>query len=136
MMRRVIAWVSASVLLGTLLVAASIDSASAYRPWGSTSAKHQVMKPHCAYYPYRYVVDAPSDEWSAEVFLVGPRGGGIASAAFDSRADHDRARSSWRLCRPSIIAGRYKMKMKITWLRGYEKREGWVKPSYFRLRRR
>ncbi len=136
MTRRVIAWLSASVLLGTLLVVASIDSATAYRPWGSTSAKNQVMKPHCAHYGYRYVVDPPSDEWSAEIFLKGPRGGGIASAAIDSRADPARGRALWRLCRPSIVAGRYTMKMKITWLRGYEKHEGWVKPSHFRLRRR
>ena len=136
MLRRMLAWVIAATMVGTALVTASMESAGAYRPWGHTAAKNQVLKRSCAHYPYRYRVTAPSDEWAAEVFLVGPRGGGIASAAFDSRADPDRGRAGWRLCRASLIAGRYKMRMKITWLRGYEKHEGWVKPSSFRLRRR
>lgn len=136
MLRRVIAWASAAVLLSTLLVAASATTATAYRPWGETSARNQVLKPGCKTYHYRYVVDPPSREWAAEIFLKGPRGGGIAHAVLDSNADPARGHRTWRLCRASLIAGRHKIKMKVTWLRGFEKREGWVKPSYFRLRRR
>ncbi len=95
-----------------------------------------MIKRSCHYYPYRYVVDPPTDQWAAEIFLVGPRGGGIASAAIDSASDRARGKRFWRLCRASVISGRYKMRMKITWQRGFDRHEGWVKPSHFRLRRR
>lgn len=136
MMSRVIAGATSGLLMSTGLVAGSASTAGAYQPWGSTTAKNQVVKRSCHYYPYRYRIQAPTDEWSAEIFLVGPKGGGIASAALDAASDRARGKRFWRLCRASVISGRHTMRMKITWLRGYEKHEGWVKPSHFRLRRR
>ncbi len=136
MMRKILAWANTTLLLTTLVLVASADSAAAYRPWGSSWSKNQVMKPRCASYPYRYRVNPPSKDWAAEIFLVGPHGRGIASDAVDSDADPARGRKSWRLCRPSITAGRYRIKMRVTWLRGFENHVAWVKPTSFRMRRR
>lgn len=135
MLRRLIAGSSA----GLLLVAAGLvgsTAEAAYKPWGSTRAADQVLKRSCAYYPYRYRINPPVDDWAAEIFLSGPGGVPLASAALDVDSDPASGRQHWRLCRPSISPGRYKMRMKITYIRDYQKFEGFVKPSYFRLRQR
>ena len=74
MVSRTIAGATSGLVMSTLLVAGSTTTAEAYRPWGSTAAKNQVIKRSCHYYPYRYVVDPPTDEWAAEIFLTGPQG--------------------------------------------------------------
>jgi hypothetical protein len=135
MLRRGIAGSSATLLLLGGLVG-SPTAASAYQPWGGTSANNQELKPSCDYYHYRYRIDPPTDDWAAELFLIGPEGGKITSAAFDVDSDPAVGRARWRLCRASIMAGRYKIRMKITWLDGYDLHEGFVQPSYFRLLRR
>ena len=134
MLRRLIAGSSAGLLLAAGLVSSS--SGAAYEPWGGTSAKDQFLKRSCAHYPYRYRIDPPVDDWAAEIFLSGPNGVPIASAALDIDSDPAVGKEHWRLCLSSITPGRYKMRMKITYLDGYEKFEGFVKPSYFRLKRR
>ncbi len=135
LLRRIIVGTSAVLLLATGLTSAQTAHAD-YQPWGRTAAADQLLKPSCAHYHYRYRISPPRNDWAAELFLMGPRGGHIASAALDVDSDPAVGRESWRLCRPSIIPGRYKIRMKITWLDGYDKHEGWVKPSYFRLQRR
>jgi hypothetical protein len=134
MVRRLIAGTSAGLMLAAGLVGSSAEAA--YQPWGGTHAADQVLKSSCASYHYRYRIDPPTDDWAAEIFLSGPKGGPIASAALDVKSDPAVGKEHWRLCRPSITPGRYKIRMKITYLRGYEKHEGFVKPSYFRLVRR
>ena len=134
MLRRVIAGTSVGLMLAAGLVGSPAESA--YEPWGSTSAKTQALKPGCAHYPYRYRVTPPTDEWSAEIFLISPKGVPLAAAAVDANSDPAVGIERWRLCRPSITLGRYKMRMKITYLDGFDKFEGFVKPSYFRLVRR
>jgi hypothetical protein len=134
MLRRVIAGTSAGLLLAAGLVGSSAAQAD-YEPWGATSAANQVLKPSCAHYVYRYRVQPPVNDWAAELFLIGPEGGKIASAALDVNSDPAVGREHWRLCRPSLMPGRYQIRMKITWLDGYDKYEGFVKPSYFRLQR-
>jgi hypothetical protein len=82
MRRSAIASSSAALLLASLLVSAPPASAD-YQPWGSTSAEKQRLRNGCRYYAYTYRVHPPVDDWAAEVFLVGPKGGQIASAVFD-----------------------------------------------------
>jgi hypothetical protein len=135
MLRRAIAGSSAGLLLAGLLVSAAPASAR-HQPWGSTSAENQKLRKGCRYYPYTYRVTPPVDDWVAELFLVGPRGGRVASAAFDRFSDPAVGRARWRICRPSVVPGRFKIKMKVTYLDGYDLHEGWVAPSYFRLSRR
>ena len=91
----------------------------------------------CAHYPYRYVIDPPTDDWAAEIFLVGPKGGPHRERGARRQLRSRDGHRHWRLCRPSLTPGRYKIRMKITYLVDhYDKYEGFVKPSYFRLKRR
>lgn len=135
MVRTLIAGASAAVVLTAGLVGMPAAGAE-YEPYGSTSAKKQVLKPGCKYYHYRYRVDVPSDNWAAETFLVNPRGVTISSGAYLGDFDPDTDGVRWRLCRASLRAGVYKIRMKVTYKVGYDKVEGFVKPSYFRLVRR
>lgn len=134
MLRTLLAGTTAALLLVAGLVIAPAGSAS--ESFGAISAKRQVLKPKCASYHYRYRIDVPSDNWAAETFLVGPRGGGVASGALLSGPNAKVGRSSWRLCRASIISGRYTIRMKVTYKVGYDKFESFVKPSHLRLVRR
>ena len=133
LLRRIIVGTCAGLLLaaGSLVPATSVD----YVPWGRTAAVDQLLKPGCRHYHYRYRINPPKNDWAAELFLVGPRGGNISSAAFATGSDPAVGRETWRLCRASIVPGRYKIRMKITWRDHYDKYQGWVKPSYFRLQR-
>ena len=133
MLRRLIAGASAGLLLAGGLVSSPAEAAPAL---GQHHAADQALKPSCAHYPYRYRIDPPTDDWSAEIFLMAPRGVPIASAALDASSDPAAGKKHWRLCRPSITPGRYKIRMKVTYLDGYDKFEGFVRPSYFRLVRR
>lgn len=138
MLRRAIASSSAALLLAGLLVstAGTTPAGAAYQSWGSTSAEHQKLRRGCRHYPYSYRVHPPVDDWAAELFLVGPHGGKVASAAFDRYSDPAVGRARWRICRASVAAGRFTIKMKVTYVDGYDLHEGWVHPSYFRLTRR
>ncbi len=107
--------------------------AAGVKPWGRTRARNQVLKPGCRSYRYTYRVTPPSDDWMAEIFLVGPKKGGIASATLFSVSEPARGRRSWRLCRNTVIRGRYTMKMKVTWGDGYQETIGRVPSSRFRL---
>jgi hypothetical protein len=134
MLRTLIAGAGAGILLTAGLVAPS--TGADHQPYGSTSANKQALKPGCDFYHYRYRIDVPSDNWGAETFLVGPSGGTVASGVFLPVSDPVAGHGRFRLCRPSINAGRYKIRMKVTYKVGYDHYEGFVEPSYFRLVRR
>ena len=134
MLRIIIASASTGLLL-TLGSVAPVAGA-AYVDWGSTSANDQVLKPGCRSYHYRFEIDPPSDNWAAEIFLIGPNRARVSSAALIAASDPSPGKGVFRLCRASLVAGTYKMRMKITYKDGYEKFDGFVKPSYFRLTRR
>ena len=137
MVRAVIARLGAIALVTGLAVVAlpatpGADAAT-YQPWGRASASDKVLRPGCRNYQFIYRIDPPGDEWAAEVFLSS-RGKGLASRAFASNADPARGRSSFRLCRQSVTYGTFKIRMKITYRKGYyENGEGWVRPTYFRM---
>lgn len=139
LLRKALATSATAALLASGLVGAGQPAAGAdgFKPYGSSGAPDQKLRKGCRAYTYRYRVTVPSDEWAVEIFLVGPKGGGVASGAFLSAADPDVGTAKFRLCRPSIIAGRYKIRMKVTYKEGLETfEEGFVKPSFFRLERR
>jgi len=103
--------------------------------WGRTaSADHQLRK-GCQRYQYRYRVTAPSEDWMAEVFLVDPRGRGVGSRSFHTPEDAARGTRTWKLCRASVVPGRYTIRMKITWADSYEQHRGWARPTHFRMTR-
>jgi len=134
LLRRIIVGTTAGLLLaaGSLVPATSVD----YVPWGRTAAIDQLLKPGCRHYHYRFRINPPTDNWAAELFLTGPKGGHLSTAAYHGPYDPGVGRAAFRLCRQSIIAGKHTIRMKITYKDGYDKHEGWVKPSHFRLLRR
>jgi hypothetical protein len=135
---------AALLLTGGLLTSVPSPAAAHdhWKPWGYIKAPDQKLRAGCHRYVYRYKVDPPTNDWAAEMFLVNPRGVGIASYAVSNNSDpaKDRLRWSTPLCRASLRPGRYKVKMKVTWNPDPgdptpDNVEGWVHPSRFRLYR-
>ncbi len=127
---------SAGLLAITLLSGApTAQSAPKYQPWGSTSSKNHVLKPGCHFYRYKYVINAPTDEWAAEIDIVNPNGRHLGHTFIDTASDPDRGSLKIKLCRRSTVYGLHKIKMKVTWQRDRENITGHVKPSTFRFTR-
>ncbi len=122
-----------SALLLAPSATAPAQAAPRVQTWGSTSAPDQVLRGGCHSYRYRYVVDPPTDDWMAEIFLVGPGRVGLAHATLFSDSEKPKGRRTWRLCSPSLQTGRYVMKMKISYLDGDAETIGRVRNSRFRL---
>jgi hypothetical protein len=137
MLRTLIAGVGAGALLTVGSLVAAAPAGADYQPWGSTSSRDHVLQRGCHDYFYRYRITVPSDIWMAETFLIGPKGRLVTSGAMMTFSDGKTGRERWQLCRSSVVSGRYKIRMKVTWRGdGYTNHVGWVKPSYFRLLRR
>jgi hypothetical protein len=135
-MRRTLMAALGGLLMAWTLVGAA--PAGAADPLGTATARNQVLRPGCYAYPFTYRVTPPryTTTWSAEIFLIGPRGGKVGSAAFLSPADARSGTSAWRLCRASTIAGKYTMRMKVTFIDSYDLHTASVRPTTFRLSRR
>ncbi len=125
-------------LMLVLSLATAAGPTAAAETLGSTSARNQVLHQGCHKYPFSYRVNPPRETttWSAEIFLIGPRGNGLASAYLLSPEDATRGKLAWRLCRASITPGKYKMRMKVTFIDTYDVDTARVKPTTFRLKRR
>jgi hypothetical protein len=117
---------------------ASAGPVAASDPLGTATARDQVLHDGCHAYPFTYRVSPPvhTSTWSTEIFLIGPRGGKVGSAAFLSPADPEKGRSSFRMCRASMIPGRYTIRMKVTYIDIYDLVTSTVKPTTFRITRR
>ena len=139
MVRKALVATLLGCLMGAGLVSVSTVTASAeYKPWGTTKSKNHVLRSGCHNYAYRYRINPPNGDWAAEIFLSGPTKVKIASAALISESDPAKGVLQWRMCRPSVTYGRYKMRMKITYRTGpsgFGLVTGWVKPSFFKLTR-
>lgn len=134
-MRRTLIAAFCGLLLSGLLAGAG--PASAVEPLGATAARNQVVHKGCHSYPYTYRVNPPAhtSTWTAEIFLIGPRGGKLGSAAYMSPVDALTGRSAWRLCRAAMTPGKYTMRMKVTYIEIYDLRTTWVEPTTFRISR-
>ena len=123
----------AAVLLASgVAVPADGVTTSAY---GRTHADDGRLRDGCHNYRYRYVVDAPTHDWTLETFLVDPHGDTLASGAFLSDSDPERGSATFRFCRYSTRAGKFTIRAKIHWYNGSEEHKAFFKPSHFRLRR-
>lgn len=124
------------LLLSGFLVAAG--PATAADPLGSVSARNQKLHAGCHRYAYTYRVTPPAytSTWSTEIFLVDPRGRRVGSAYYVSPADPASGKGFWRLCRSSIVPGKYTMRMKVTFIEIYDVHTMWLKPRTFRITRR
>lgn len=103
--------------------------------FGHTRSRDRVLRHGCHDYPYRFVVKAPTDDWTLETFLIDPTGEGLGSGAFSSESDPDRGRSEFRICRYTTQPGRFTIRAKLVWYRGYDEHIVRFKPSHFRLHR-
>jgi hypothetical protein len=122
------------VLVGATASAKEASGTGAkFQPWGKTRAPDQVLRKGCRSYKYRYAVNPPGSDWTAEVFLVEPGGDILGSATYFPASDPATATRYWRICRTTTTAGRFKMRMKVVWYDGFDSHVGWVKPGYFRL---
>ena len=138
MLRTMTARVGTAAMLASLVVVSAPTSSEAardFKPWGKASSKNHVLKRGCHDYTYRYKINAPTDQWSAEIFFVAPNGIGLAAATLDTNADKDKGKRKLTVCRHSAQYGRYTIKMKITYSEGRTIREGFVKPTKFRFTR-
>ncbi|HWJ82202.1 MAG TPA: hypothetical protein VNS55_08195 [Nocardioides sp.] len=139
----------ASVLLGLglvpglLPVPAVVPAADAvtYHHWGRAAAPDQVLRRGCRNYRYHYRVNAPTNSWLVEIFLVSPTGKGLGYQVLNSQdgVDPPKGRRHFRVCRSSTVPGRHKLRMKVTWYYPsdleHTPHTGWVRPTYFRLTR-
>ena len=110
-----------------------------YHDWGRVVSGDHVLRQLRHKYRYHYVIKAPTRFWSAEIFLINPHGDGLASYAIDANSDPDHGNLKWTIHGANTTYGRHVMRMKITYCRDKactgDKREGFVKPSSFRMLR-
>ncbi len=102
---------------------------------GHTHAEDGVLRRGCHNYPYRYVVNVRTDDWTLETFLDDRTGETVASGAFTADSDPKRKRDAFRFCRYSTHAGRFTIRAKLTWYPDQGEHQRWLEPSHFRLRR-
>ncbi|MGA8845258.1 MAG: hypothetical protein WB471_01430 [Nocardioides sp.] len=136
MLRTKIARVASAALVTSLLVVASPPASQAapdYKPWGTVKSKNHVLKNGCHRYTYRYRVNAPSDDWSAEIRFISPNGTGLAASKIDSEPQGPRGKRRVTVCQPSTSLGRHKIKMEIIYTEGGTLVSGRVKPTFFRF---
>ncbi len=136
---RVLAGSTVGLMLAGGLVAATpvttADAAPRYHKWGFVKSRNHVLRPGCHRYTYRYKIDPPKprDSYAGEIFLIGPGGVNLASAAKISPYSPPRAKAKFKLCAPSVRYGRHRLRMKVTYKVGYNKFESWVRPTTFRF---
>lgn len=138
MLRSLIARAAMTALVASLLVLAAPSSSEAardYKPWGTARSKNHVLERGCHRYTYRYRINAPNDQWSAEIFFVNPNGTGLASATLDTNSDPDKGKRRFTVCRSSTSFGKHKIRMKITYNAGRQVISGRTKPTAFRFTR-
>ena len=132
--------------VGALLVGALVAPAHAGDiRFGRLWAANKVLREGCHNYRYQYVVRPPNNDWLFETFLHGPSGRTIASNTLDPAANPKRGANHFRFCNDVTRPGRFKIAGKLTWrtcngmpgpLDNCVKHVRWVKPGYFRMRRR
>jgi hypothetical protein len=121
-----------AVLTGLLPAMPSVAATDAL---GHTAARDRTLRPACHDYRYRYIVKAPTDDWTLETFLIDPRGDGLGSGSFMSESDPRRGRPSFRICRAATRPGRFTIRAKLIWYDGSEANPVKFTPTHFRLRR-
>jgi len=111
----------------------------AYKNWGRVRAPDQKLRKGCRLYKFRYRVAPPAgDHWMAEIFLRRPDGVALGYKTYlTDKPDPVSAKRRFKVCRNSTTFGRHKLSMKVTWYDSKnEPHSGWVRPAYFRLKRR
>jgi hypothetical protein len=90
----------------------------------------------CRNYRYKYKISPPeeADTWALETFLTDRRGKTIASGGVLEGADPLKGKKRFRFCRQNTVPGKFKLRGKFTYKVGFDTFDGWIEPTYFRLR--
>jgi hypothetical protein len=138
MARRCARLLALVLLLAGLAVASPTATPTAgadYKPYGRAMAPDQTLKRGCRNYKLSWVLKPPSDEWSAIITVYTPKGRKAAGILLDANAPDPLRGSRWfKLCRASVIPGRYKVGMLVIWNEGRDRFQAPVAPTYFRMR--
>lgn len=110
-------------------------TAAQFQTMGHTHEANGRLRRGCHRYRYTYEVAPPSDEWSLETFLLGPRGKRLASDVIISGADPADGSKRWQICRTNTRAGRFTIRARLNYNDYPDTYSGWLKSSHFRLRR-
>ena len=142
-MTRLLSGVLAALALTATLLSVSTTAAPAAgaaertSSYGSTLAKRQTLRSGCHAYRFRYRVNAPGDDWMAELTLVSPDGDNLASHTYKrSAGDPRRASRRFRFCDVSTTPGRHKIRMRVTAYDGFAESSRRSAPTRFMLTRR
>lgn len=135
--------ISAVALLGLLLALAVAPVAPAdaaqgrpFAEFAKTFRGDGTLKAGCNNYRYRYKISPPSDAdtWALETFLTDRRGETIASGGILKGADPKRGKARFRFCRANTVPGTFKLRGKFTYKVGFDTFDGWIDPTFFKLR--
>ncbi len=138
MLRRTISITAALAMLLTALLALPAPAGAQQQrdyPWyGHADVRNQVLRPGCRNYRVDYVVRPPTGEWSAIIQLYTPRNRKMGTLLLDANApDPLRGSKPFRICRPTVRPGRFKVQMEVIYTDGRDRESALTRPRYFRL---
>ena len=94
-----------------------------------------VLRKGCHDYSFRYRVRPGNNDWGAEFYLIGPGREGLGTVNRLSGNHSRRGRAFFEVCRSSTRQGRFRIRGRLTIVRGFDSEVRWVKPARFRLGR-
>ena len=103
--------------------------------YGRVSRGDGVLESGCRSYAFHYRVRPRGNDWGAEFFLVGPGRKGLGTVNRLSEHAHERGGGKFDVCRTSTRPGKFRIRGKLTIVRGFDSEVHWIKPARFRLRR-
>jgi len=115
---------------GLGLLASSEEPEATAEAWG----KNAKLRKGCRNYRFGYAVEGSEEKWMLDLVFRDRRGRAVASAKFEGPNEPTAQRSTIRLCRASVKAGKFTVRGVLTTFEGdYTERP--VPVSTFRLRR-
>lgn len=132
------AWLA--VVLAGVLVLAGAPSAEAkqrFAKYAETARGDGTLRKGCHNYRYKYRITPPkqADSWGLELFLTDPTGEDVASGGELFGSDPPKGKGRFRVCSTSTEPGTFKIRGKFTYYVGWDRKQGWIKPTRFRLER-
>lgn len=132
---------AAALLAPALFVAGASAPAHAktvkHHEWGSVTAPDAKLRKGCRSYSYQWALQPPEGDWGLELFLVGPGKENLGSAAHLVGHDELNGTARFIICKATTTYGRFMIRGKLSVQNGpNEYDEGWVKPAFFKLKKR
>lgn len=146
-LRRTLAVIATALMLvvglGSATPTATAGPTKGPVAWGWTKAPNQVLRPGCRYYVYRYRINAPTNNWMAELQLINRKGVRVTSDILFSETEPARGKRRWpaQICGNTTVPGKHVIRMRVTYAVDPDHtmlttKSGFVKNSRFRMRRR